>query len=162
VLHRDIQRDRHRLRAARAALGDGRGMVAVQTQRLDFATAAIGQVMHRLIARRRATLSELETRLAHLHPRVHVREVHNRLRAARERIEWLVRERLRRERQRLGALEGRVAALSPLGVLERGYAIALGPDGRAVRDAAGVSRGDRLDIRVARGRLGAVVDEVDD
>jgi len=162
VLHRDIERDRHRLRAGRAAIGDGRGMIAVQTQRIDVATAAISQVMHRLVARRRAALSSLETRLAHLHPRIHVREVRARLLAARQRIGLAVQKRVERDRHRLGAIEGHIAALSPLGVLDRGYAIALAADGRAVRDASQVESGDRLDIRVARGRLGAVVDEVEE
>jgi len=160
VLHRDIQRDRHRLRAGRAAFGDGRGMIAVHTQRIDLVTAAVSQVVHRLVARRRVALSTLETRLAHLHPRIHVREVHARVRATHQRIGLLVRKRVEHDRHRLAALEGRIVALSPLGVLERGYAIALSPDGRAVRDASRVQTGDRLDIRVARGRLGAVVDEV--
>jgi exodeoxyribonuclease VII large subunit len=43
--------------------------------------------------------------------------------------------------------------MSPLSVLGRGYAIALGPDGKAVRRAADVRVGDALQLRVAQGSL---------
>jgi exodeoxyribonuclease VII large subunit len=161
VIQRNIERDRHRLRAAAAALGDGRGMVAVQTQRLDLATAAVAAAATQLVGRRRAVLAALENRLAHLHPRVHLREVRAAIGARRDRIGLLAGQRIERGRQRLAAAAGRIAALSPLGVLERGYAIALAPNGRAVRDAAELRGGDRVEVRVARGRFAAVVDEID-
>ena len=46
-------------------------------------------------------------------------------------------------------------------VLARGYAIATTDDGRAVRDAGDVKVGDALQLRVARGRIGATVTEVE-
>jgi exodeoxyribonuclease VII large subunit len=54
----------------------------------------------------------------------------------------------------------RVRALSPMATLERGYSIVLAPSGHAVRGAGEVGEGDVLDIRLASGRLGAVVSEV--
>lgn len=162
VLRRDIERDRHRLRAAHASLGDGRGMLAVQTQRLDFAINSMAQATHRLLTRHRSVLNGFEKRLAHLHPRVQVREMRTRVRTTRRQLGQALKKQIERDRHRLSALEGRIVALSPLGVLGRGYAIALGADGRAVRDATRIARGDRLDIRVARGRIGAVVDEVEE
>lgn len=50
-------------------------------------------------------------------------------------------------------------ALSPLRVLERGYAIALHePTGRAVRSRSEVKEGDRLRVRVFDGEFGAKVE----
>jgi exodeoxyribonuclease VII large subunit len=63
-------------------------------------------------------------------------------------------------RQRLAAASARLAALSPLGVLARGYAIVRGPDGRVLTAAASVAPGDRIDVALARGRLGCEVREV--
>jgi exodeoxyribonuclease VII large subunit len=52
-------------------------------------------------------------------------------------------------------------ALSPLKVLDRGYAIATRrDDGRAIRDASEAPPGTRLEVRVSRGRFTAEV--VDD
>jgi exodeoxyribonuclease VII large subunit len=54
----------------------------------------------------------------------------------------------------------RLEALSPARVLERGYAVVRTPDGAVVRDAGAVVGGDRVLVELARGGLGAVVDEV--
>jgi exodeoxyribonuclease VII large subunit len=61
---------------------------------------------------------------------------------------------------RLRALSARLGALSPLEVLGRGYAIVEGPGG-ILRDAAAVSPGDPLGIRLGKGSLGATVDSVE-
>lgn len=61
---------------------------------------------------------------------------------------------------RLAALAGRLDLLSPLRTLERGYAIAFAEKtGRAVLDAETLSRGDHLQLRFARGRARATVEE---
>ena len=53
----------------------------------------------------------------------------------------------------------RLNALSPLRVLERGYAIALHEDtGRAIRSADEVKSGDRVRVRVSKGEFGAKVE----
>ena len=51
-------------------------------------------------------------------------------------------------RLELGGASGRLDALSPLGVLRRGYAIARGPDGRVLRAAAQARPGDTVDVRL--------------
>ena len=51
--------------------------------------------------------------------------------------------------------------MSPAETLARGYAIVHGPDGRALHDPAEVAPGDRLDIRLHRGRLSATANGQD-
>ena len=48
---------------------------------------------------------------------------------------------------------GKLHALSPLAVLQRGYAIARLPDGTVVTDAAQAQPGDTLEVKLLRGRL---------
>ena len=61
---------------------------------------------------------------------------------------------LEARRRQLGALAGKLDALSPLKVLDRGYAVVINlRDSRAVLDAAAVQIDDELDIRLAKGRL---------
>lgn len=61
---------------------------------------------------------------------------------------------------RLAAAAGRLDLLSPLRTLERGYAIVFAErTGKAVYDAATLAVGDRLQVRFARGRAVATVDE---
>jgi exodeoxyribonuclease VII large subunit len=47
--------------------------------------------------------------------------------------------------------------VSPFAILERGYAIVAGPDGRVVTDAAGLAPGDPLRVQLARGEVAASV-----
>jgi exodeoxyribonuclease VII large subunit len=63
---------------------------------------------------------------------------------------------LEAKRRQLGATAGRLDALSPLKVLDRGYAVVINQsNSRAVLDPATVKLGDELDIRLAKGRLSA-------
>ncbi|MEP6847820.1 MAG: exodeoxyribonuclease VII large subunit [Acidobacteriota bacterium] len=57
----------------------------------------------------------------------------------------------------LGNLAARLNSLSPLAVLERGYSIATNDRGKILRDAADAKAGDKLKIRLARGKLEAEV-----
>ena len=71
----------------------------------------------------------------------------------------------RRARLRLAQAAGKLDALSPLRVLERGYAVVTGPGGQVVTDAREVATGDELGVRLCRGRLRAQVvatDEAED
>ncbi len=64
---------------------------------------------------------------------------------------------------RLRATAARLEALSPLAVLGRGYAVCWNADRTAVvRDAAGVTKGDRVRVTLARGELDCHVDRSHD
>jgi exodeoxyribonuclease VII large subunit len=58
---------------------------------------------------------------------------------------------------RLRTTAARLESLSPLRVLGRGYAVAFSSDGRVIRDAATVQRGDDIHVRVERGSLECTV-----
>jgi exodeoxyribonuclease VII large subunit len=69
--------------------------------------------------------------------------------------------RVERAGNRLGQAAGRLDALSPLKVLERGYAVAT-TDGRAVRSVDDVEVGDPVDVRVQDGRLDTEVQDIEE
>ena len=71
--------------------------------------------------------------------------------------------RLRHERQRVAAVADRLAALAPLAVLARGYAICRAAStGQVLKEAARVRPGESVQVRLHRGSLGCEVREVDD
>ena len=67
----------------------------------------------------------------------------------------------REARLRLARAAGALQALSPLGVLERGYAVATDARGQALTDARSVQPEDEIALRLHRGQLRARVTEVD-
>jgi exodeoxyribonuclease VII large subunit len=83
------------------------------------------------------------------------------LRAATQTLVGPIALRHERVRTRHAHLLDRLHAVSPLAVLDRGYAVVQGPDGRAITDAAVLTAGDPLRIRLARGRVGARVTDVE-
>jgi exodeoxyribonuclease VII large subunit len=57
-------------------------------------------------------------------------------------------------------LVARLRAVAPQATLERGYAIVIDERGHAVRDAAAITAGEQVDLRLARGGAGARIEEV--
>ena len=76
-----------------------------------------------------------------------------------DRLRGAPRLLLERRRSTLDHSGARLQALSPLATLGRGYAIVRAGAG-ALRDAATVTPGDRLEIELASGALGARVEDV--
>jgi exodeoxyribonuclease VII large subunit len=133
------------------------------------------------LRRRRERLVELHHRVMRLDPRSVLRRDQRQLAAMTTKLRDAGRLPIRRHREHLVALgftlqsSGRpivrerraeyaelcahLDALSPLRVLERGYAIALHEStGQAVRSQSEVKEGDRLLVRVSDGQFGAKVE----
>ena len=64
-----------------------------------------------------------------------------------------IHETVRERRDRLGAVAGRLHALSPLAALSRGFAVPTNPDGRLVRSARELAPGTVFDLRLADGTV---------
>lgn len=67
---------------------------------------------------------------------------------------------LERRRQLLGALAAQLDALSPLRVLQRGYALTRDEQGRLVRSVAGRVPGEALRVHLGDGQLGVRIEEI--
>jgi len=121
-------------------------------QRLDEAAEAVTDaIVGTLHARRQAVLG-LAARLRA--PRADARR--RELMTLEERLVLTGTRAVQAPRERLAALAARLDSLSPLRVLERGYAVVSDSrSGRAIVDAAAVKIGDELEIRLRSGRLRA-------
>ena len=67
------------------------------------------------------------------------------------------RKLLLERRSRLERLTSQMEALSPVAILERGYALVFDANGKLVKDAAQVKVGEEIRARVARGEIAATV-----
>jgi exodeoxyribonuclease VII large subunit len=101
--------------------------------------------------RRVRMLRERLARVRLQHPRQRIERARLRADELDERIRLAVARILARKRDRAGAAARHLDALSPLRVLDRGYAL-VQREGLAVTDAATLKGGDTVEARFAKGR----------
>ena len=68
--------------------------------------------------------------------------------------------KLQQSRERLANLSQVLESLSPLGTLQRGYAIVTDADGNVLTNAGASKSGDKVKARLAKGQLDLTVDRV--
>lgn len=73
------------------------------------------------------------------------------------RLNHAMQQTLRKSEQVFSRVAGTLDALSPLAVLERGFAVCQQPDGRVIRSSDSVEMNSAVRIRLSRGSLSAVV-----
>ncbi len=110
-----------------------------------------------LVRRRAQQVDDFDRRLRRLDIRVRLQQSRGRTTELARQLEHALRLRLERERGRLASFFAQLQHLSPLAVLDRGYALVYGPDGSLLRDPARVQPGDALDVRLQKGHLAAEV-----
>jgi exodeoxyribonuclease VII large subunit len=121
----------------------GARLLRAQRHQLDRARLQLGALGQRQ-GTARPRLDKLADRLAHLRYRLE------------QRTTWA----LSQHSGKLNSLSSSLKQLDPHAVLTRGYALAIGPDGRAIRDATALKPGDALHLSFARGAATATVEQV--
>jgi exodeoxyribonuclease VII large subunit len=86
-----------------------------------------------------------------------VRNRAHRLEVFEHKLEACMQVRIRRAQEAFAREAHRLDALSPLAVLERGYAVCLTPEGKVLRDAESVALNAPIKVRLRRGTLRANV-----
>ncbi len=124
----------------------------------------VDELVFRMVSAERRRLHEYRARLDTAAARVRARDMRRTLQAMRRDIEARVaalasatRADLMKRRARWQALSGELEALSPLSILERGYALVFDDEGNLVKDASQVRAGDEIRARVHRGVIDATV-----
>jgi exodeoxyribonuclease VII large subunit len=111
----------------------------------------MGQAIQVSIKDRRWQWSQLEHRLRFRSPQARLRSDRQRLDDNARRMALALEHRRVLERTRLNSLEQRLAALNPLAVLNRGFAVVTRPGGELVRSVSQVSPAELLNVRVSDG-----------
>ncbi len=136
-----------------------RALSATRTQLLRLHERLSGLHPRARILRHRTALSELERRLAAASPIRRIGRARQDLGALGARGDAAILSNLALRRSELAQLGAQMAALSPLAVLDRGYAMVRSGDA-IVRDAAQVKAKDKLEVRFAHGSLDVTVNKV--
>lgn len=144
------------------ALTDPRALLRAPRARLLELERRATSAIRRRLGEEEARLRALDERRIALDPRARVAKDRANLTALDARLARAMERRMTHARAALASHARALDALSPLSVLDRGYAIAtLEASGEAVRDAREAPPGTRLLVRVARGTLRADVIESD-
>ena len=131
-------------------------------QRLD----GLAQRLHRAAARipheRRLRLQAARSRLGRHDPGQVLERLRTRADEIDRRLHHAMSQALAERDARVRHLARALEVVGPQQTLERGYAIvSRAGDGAVMRSSAGATPGDRIRVRLAEGRLGAVIDELD-
>jgi len=131
----------------------------IHEERMDLlqARASLDGALDRLLRSEQAGLDSVRSRPVMAQPMTMVSAREEELTAFITRARQAQRSALTHGAAQVEHLRAQVRALSPLSTLERGYAVVQTADGSAVRDAAELSTGDGVHVRLARGRFDADV-----
>jgi len=143
-------------RAERRILGNLHRM----SQRLDDLGFRLDGSVDGLIRTRQREVAGLAADVLHHEPRQMLARARERLSVSQTRIERSAERTIRRSSAHVAALNARLRSLSPLAVLERGYALVKNENGAVIRSVAQVSSSDRVRTRLSDGEFGSTVDDV--
>ncbi len=119
-------------------------------QRNDELFMRMQRVMHSQLRERKIKLEGLYRSMEH--PRRQLMRAREQLTSIFQRLQGKVMERLSQQRQRLGQQSALLDSLSPLRVLDRGYALVQKQD-EVVKSVKQIKAGDELKVRLAQGQL---------
>ena len=129
-------------------------------QRLDNAAQRLDAALTARLRSNQNRVAELGAAVLRHDPRRQLAAARERLGDMRSRLARSLERRLQASLASRRALDARLHSLSPLAVLDRGYALVLSNEGRLVRSAAHLAPGDQLTTRLADGSFLSRVESV--
>ncbi len=153
LISRTLSNQRHRLQALRAGLVDPRRRLADRRLRTDELNSELTRLLSARLTSERQKISYAEQVLSRHHPGTMVRLARKDLSEKHSRFERAAGIYLERRRSRLGNTCASLDAVSPLGILARGYSLVYTEDKKLVSSSEDVRPGDRITVRPARGYI---------
>lgn len=106
-------------------------------------------------------LANLRESYAFKQPKVLIEQFSQRLDEMLRQLQNYAKTSFAENKQAFGALAGRLNALSPLAILERGYSISFFNDGKLLKDGSKIKKGDTIKTRLWKGTVYSEVTKVD-
>jgi len=120
-------------------------------QRLDDLGFRLETALNGRLRLSQHEVAELTAAVLRHDPRQNLAQAREQLALFRTRLDWSLERLLHASTARLSALDARLHSLSPLAVLDRGYALVLDAAGGLVRSATQVAPGDKVVTRLSDG-----------
>jgi exodeoxyribonuclease VII large subunit len=144
-----------RLFAASPSATLGRQRDSLRENRSRLLAAMRAQLLER-----RGDTERMRGELLQQSPSLAVQRALSKLDGLRQRLTGSARDKLSATGHRVALLGRALHSVSPLATLERGYAIVLDAEGRAMTDAATATAGDEIRARLSKGELVASITRV--
>ena len=125
---------------------------------LQSAAIRARQALGRELRSRRQRLEEYTNKRVMQNPRYYLDDRRQHMDRSQERLIAATQKKILTNREKFARLAASLDAMSPLKVLGRGYAIALKEDGRIIKRAADVEKGDRIRIRLQEDEISSVAE----
>jgi exodeoxyribonuclease VII large subunit len=129
-------------------------------QRFDDALQRLDATVQQQLRLRQNRIAALAAAVLHHDPRRRLAHAREHLADFRARLDRSMERLIESSSSRLGSLDARLHSLSPLAVLDRGYALVLSSDGVLIRSTALIGPGDKLTTRLADGSFASRVESV--
>jgi len=133
-----------------------------QAQRLDELEQRMRLALGHSVRESQQQLAAINARLQRVNAGQVVAQLTQRCAQLAQHLRRAMIDTLNHCNQRLALAQRALDAVSPLAVLGRGYALVVTPDGRLIKQAVSLHVGDALDIRLADGRVQAIVHSIKD
>jgi len=143
--------------AQHGAFGRMMDVIRRRQQRVDDLTNRLAHGQRDRFEAQRRRFETLAAAVRHYDLRLVLAGVGKELNAKVAAMAAALRNLLLQRRSRLERLTSQMEALSPVAILERGYALVFDSSGKLVKDAAQVEAGDDVTARLARGQIAATV-----
>lgn len=166
-LHQRLEKAlRYNLLMARQSLTElsQHGAFARMMELVQRRQQRVDDLQHRLVHAERGVLERCRRRfdtlagaVRHYDARRILTGIAKELSARESAMALAIRNALMQKRSRLEQFSAQMVALSPLAILERGYALVFDASGELLKDAAVVRPGDAISVRLAQGTLTATV-----
>ena len=150
-----VRQERERLNrlAGHPYLRDPKRQLSEPAQRLDRLREQLAFRMESRLRREAERTADLRHRILRFHPRQQLGLASGRLEQMATRLSQAAGMRHRASAHRLAVAVGRLDALSPLKVMQRGYSLVYDEKKRLIKSIEQVQPGDMVHIRLADGRL---------
>lgn len=131
--------------------------IADLDQALHEISSQLIRTLDGVIAERRWALSDVRQQLLRFSPDARLRSDRQKLDDDQVRLRRAMDQSMRLLIMEVKSLQARLESANPLAVLQRGFSLVSGPDGKLVRSTTQVRAGDHMSIRVQDGKIEADV-----
>ncbi|MBY6189845.1 exodeoxyribonuclease VII large subunit [Microbulbifer agarilyticus] len=149
-----------RLQITRNRLRHPREQLHNRAQQLDHLELRLKAAMDNQVERRHQLLSSSLRSFARVHPEQQIAAKRHQLATATQNLQRSCKELITRRHDRLQHAAAMLNNVSPLSVLQRGYAISRNADGEVIKSVQQVTAGEQVSVILASGEFEATVNTI--